>query len=606
MSRQPGARWISIATSGLLTLSLLSQAFGQAASVLGVVPEGVVVDGTTLPDLQPGAKLGFRRADGSGAQVGEGSVLDVRDGRALVQLQPGGTVQAGDVAVPCASLTGPGSQADLRVSLQGLKTQLMSAGGGAAEVQAAIGQLESTLDAREAAIRAGSCDVSAQDQQISALSQQLQQLLVASAPVATDATPVSSAASLPPSSADVTAPPPSSAEVSPLPLAPGGLPGGAPGQDAAGASPQSEGLETALQFVQKIFKMAQSMGLMGGNKGSGGQESFSSGSPAADVPAQAGMVPPLDQGTVQGAQPFVPSAPPQPSAPVESTPPSAPAPPVVTTPPSTPSPPVVATPPSTPPPPVVATPPSTPPPPVVSTPPSAPPPTTATPPQSPTPRIVIDAPRLRLPGSDRPGDKPVAGKPSETPGTGDSGKSPERPAGRTPVPGQWWTITPPKQPPVVAGTTPGMPSSSLPRVTVPGSGIKPSENPPAAGTSKPPQAGTSPPLLTLPPGTAGHLGAGSIARSTPPPQRLAVVRGVVRADNGAPVSGAVIAVGGKQVSTNARGQFVMSDVPLGRHFLVASARGFQPGKLALEISSGEIETVTVTLHQARPFSPQTP
>jgi uncharacterized membrane protein len=87
---------------------------------------------------------------------------------------------------------------------------------------------------------------------------------------------------------------------------------------------------------------------------------------------------------------------------------------------------------------------------------------------------------------------------------------------------------------------------------------------------------------------------------------LAIVQGFVRADNGVPVPGAVIAVGGKQAATNARGQFVVSDVPVGRQVLVVTARGFQPGRMAVEVSSGETEKVTVTLRHAGSSALQSP
>jgi hypothetical protein len=205
-----------------------------------------------------------------------------------------------------------------------------------------------------------------------------------------------------------------------------------------------------------------------------------------------------------------------------------------------------------------------------------------------------------LPGGDRGNTPPAADKSSETPSTGDSSKSVDKPGGRPPATGQWWAVTGPKQSTAVAGTTPGTPSNSS-RLTEPG-GAKRAENVPAAGGSKPPQA-TFSPVPTLPPGTAGQPGAGSIARATPPSQRLAIVQGFVRTDKGAPVPDARITVGGKQVGTNARGQFVVNDVPLGRHVLVVTAPDFQPGRMALEVSSGEVEKVTVTLRHARSSSP---
>jgi hypothetical protein len=61
--------------------------------------------------------MSFRRADGSTEAIRQGFVLDVRDGRGLVALRPGGAVKAGDVAIACSSLTGPGSQVDLRANL---------------------------------------------------------------------------------------------------------------------------------------------------------------------------------------------------------------------------------------------------------------------------------------------------------------------------------------------------------------------------------------------------------------------------------------------------------------------------------------------------------
>src|SRR5262245_55959250 len=314
----------------LLVLASAGPGFGQSGNVLGVVPEGVVVDAGSLPDLRPGGRIGFRRPDGSAAQVGEGWVLDLREGRALLGLKPGGSVQAGDMAVPCASLSESSAQGDLRASIQGLKTQLASSGGGSPEVQATMGQIESALDAREAAVRAGACDVSQQDQQIATLSLQLQQMLTSAQPSAAGP------------------PPPPSVATTQEPVA--GSPSPSPGVPAP-AGQDSPTLATALQLVQQLAQMAQSMGLVGARGSSAGQSSGAS-LPSSDVSS-----PPPQEGPA----------------------------PAVTSPPA---PPIVGTPPS---PPTAATPL---PPPVTDTPVAAPPPVTGPP-----------------PGSHPPGSQPPAGRP---------------------------------------------------------------------------------------------------------------------------------------------------------------------------------------------------
>lgn len=461
---RPGrAPLVSVAGAVLLILWMAAPIFGQSASVLDVVPEGVVLDAAPLPDLRPGGRIGFRRPDGSAAQVGEGWVLDVREGRALVGLKPGGGVQAGDIAVSCASLTGPGSQTDLRASVQSLKTQLSSSGGGSAELQTAIAQLESTLDARETAIRDGACEVASHDQQIVASSQQLQQILAAS----------SGTAPLPPSTAPgqetVVAPPPSE-----------GVPSGV-GQGTTA----SESLASALPLLQQIFQLVQSMGLVGG------------GTPS------------------EGQQPVAPPAPPDPVSDIVD-----------------PSPPRIDR----------------------GNPPHAPP----------RPQVIVDRPPSPPPPK-------VVHLPPPPPPRG------ERPPGVLgPVgPSQWWTIIPPKEaPPAITGAVPGSPSGSI---------------------------GGRAPVLKLPPGTTARPGTGPIVGVPPTLQRTAAVQGAVRADNGAAIPGANVVIGGKQVTTNARGLFLVDDVPLGRQILVVTARGFVQGKLAVDLSSGEVERVTLTLRHATPL-----
>lgn len=411
--------------------------------MLGVVPQGVVVEAAPFPDLKPGARMGFRRPGGDTALVGEGWVLDVREGRGLVGLTPGGSVQVGDLAVLCASASAPGGPGDLRGSTQAVAEQLAAAGGGPAEAQATIGQLRATIDAREAAIRGGACDVTEHDGQIAALGAQLQELLAA--------------------------PPSTTTSSSPAP---------------AGGAEQGGDM---VALMQQLVQVAQSMGL-GGARGS------DQATEVAPLPA--------DPGSGTGSQPpFVAPSPP-PSV-------------------GTPSPPAATAPPPTG---------GTPPPSTAGTPPSPPP--TGRPPGVAQPPVTVTSP--------------------------------------------WWTIAPPKATPPAPGALPGT-STRRP------------------GTTAPPGTRFGPGGVTLPAGA----GLGTVTRVQPEPQRMATVQGVVRGDNGRPLPGALVSVGGRQARTNTHGVFVVTSVPLGRQALVATAEGFSQGKLSLELTSGEVERVALTLRRAR-------
>jgi hypothetical protein len=47
----------------------------------------------------------------------------------------------------------------------------------------------------------------------------------------------------------------------------------------------------------------------------------------------------------------------------------------------------------------------------------------------------------------------------------------------------------------------------------------------------------------------------------------------------------------------------VGEVPLGHQTLVVTARGFIQGKVALELTSGEVEKVTLTLRRAPASAP---
>jgi hypothetical protein len=112
-----------------------------------------------------------------------------------------------------------------------------------------------------------------------------------------------------------------------------------------------------------------------------------------------------------------------------------------------------------------------------------------------------------------------------------------------------------------------------------------------------------PPLVQPPRPATPPSVAGPTARVSPTVQRVATVQGVVRADNGAPIPGALVTVGGKRVKTNAEGAFVVTDVPLGRQTLLVTAGGFSDGKLAIDLTSGEVEKVALTLRPATSSAP---
>jgi hypothetical protein len=62
----------------------------------------------------------------------------------------------------------------------------------------------------------------------------------------------------------------------------------------------------------------------------------------------------------------------------------------------------------------------------------------------------------------------------------------------------------------------------------------------------------------------------------------------------------------RQVATNSRAAFVVEDVPLGRQILVVSARGFAQSRLVLDVASGEVERVTLTLRRGAGLPMQAP
>jgi hypothetical protein len=362
-------------------------ALAQTAPVLAVVPEGAVVDAAVFPDLAAGATFTFRSSQGDGKELAQGSVLDVRDGRALVGLSPGGAVNVGDLAVRCATAA---SQTQLRASLDQIKAQ-MSAGPGTPQIQQVLADLDATVQARETAINGGTCDVSALDQKLAELGATLQQAMASSQPTAS------------PTADSTTTPTGSATDTSGTGTSPG-----AAGTPAAGNAGSGDSMEQVFSFVSRLFKMFQGLGSGSGDGKSGassGQESSAAaGSDFATTPTPA---PPQFGDPGVGAAPTAPpsSSPPPPST---SQPPIGGGAPAPTPPPSTGP---ITKGPVSPPPPAAAPPPT-----------AAPPPSAAPPPPTAAPPKVGVSPQP--PWWAVPKPKPVAPAPGDNAGTGSAAPNP--------------------------------------------------------------------------------------------------------------------------------------------------------------------------------------
>ena len=624
-ARGPAAtvvRFVALAAGLLLLLAVPRAGRGQTANVLAVLPEGVVLPAAPFAELKPGSRFGFRRADGSTELVGEGWVLDVRDGRALVALRPGGVVQPGDVAVLCATLSGAGPDAEFRASLEAIKTQLASAGGGTPEVQATLAELDAALAARGTAIRDGACDVAAHDQQIAELSLQLQRALAAvQASPAAPPTGEGSAAGEAETAAQGVAAPTSEAESE------------ASAGSTPAPSPPTSGMDTtiaaALQLVQQGVQIAQSAGLVRGG-------AASAAPPPAPLPAEDGG------GLTQTLLPTTPGS--DVEAPVLASPGA------VTSPPPSGLPPSGATPP-----PPGSSSPTGPPlaggsgsspggspaagtgspvagggPPASGAPPSGAggPPTSSRPPG--LIRPPVSAPSwTRIPLKPAPapgtpstsgGDVPSAGSGSPsfrpptvalTPRVGtlpESGGTTMPGTGASPPPQGGVTASPRPLPPIALTPRPGLvpaPGATLPGSAGAGSTAATAKSPASSPDDQPTSTVkpvTPAPLLPgtphLPPGSVRAPGGALTARVAPAPDGAATVRGTVRNADGTPLAGAVVLVGGRRASTNAKGLFLVDDVPAGRQMLVVTAPGFARRTLAMELSVGRVEEVTLTLPRA--------
>ena len=132
-----------LGTALLLVLAVFATtpARGNEGLVLAVRPDGVVIDASALPAIQPGARVGFLRPDARRTPTGQGFVLDVQAGQALVGIVPGTGVQMNDLVVLCPP-RGPGESDQVRGLVDGVRAQAASP-----QVLRTATRLQSVLDA---------------------------------------------------------------------------------------------------------------------------------------------------------------------------------------------------------------------------------------------------------------------------------------------------------------------------------------------------------------------------------------------------------------------------------------------------------------------------
>ena len=240
----------------LLVISLVAvvvaSASAQDAVVQAVRAQGITVDTRQIPDLQPGAKLGFIRNDGSRTEVGQGWVLSAGPGTATVGVGPGASVRPGDLAIRCGL---PGQLDSVRAALAQLRDQAVQTGQMTPQFQAKLDHAQGVLAARDGAIQQGACDTSAYDQQLPAIATELQTL--ASRPVQ------------PPSYPSV--PGAAGAASSSVPPTPAGfqppVPAPAQGATTPGQSPPQGPADSAIDSISKLGDAVQSLMSKFGNRG---------------------------------------------------------------------------------------------------------------------------------------------------------------------------------------------------------------------------------------------------------------------------------------------------------------------------------------------------
>jgi hypothetical protein len=587
-----------------------SGALAQEGVVLGLVPQGVVVDLRDLPGTKVGARFGFREAAGEPKEGVQGQVLEVAEGQALLAVSSPGAVQAGDRAFACQTSESSEADQNLRAALG----RLRAAGGGrpSGDVESLAGEIDSVLAARGVALQQGACSVAAYDAELASLSARLQEALGG-----TPAGASSGPAQGPPAVATATG-----ADTSPQGFRRPSKPALTPAtqEETSTASPESAetssestaspgGGGDALSRIVDVLAKAIEQGLS--RFGAGGVSGAAATQPSGD--SASGPT---------GGDPSGSSSVTAPSSPIGGAPPPS------TAPSSAPSPGVIGDQ-SSPPQPTAGTVPSSPRSGVPSPASGAPPSPTVGSPGLSGPGTSLSPP---LTGAPPPSVRPPAvGLPAGGPGS-DSPPSPTRPPtgpGTTPPPSGVGTLPPaphstilPLRPlPGLAGHPPETvppPAQSGPATPGDSQPAKPPWllplKPPAGGIARTPQlpvesqpsgeAATPgvepPPLQGATPPPPGRPGGAFQARTLPDDARLfGHITGRVLDEKGRPLRGALVVAGSATVRTNEQGNFTFQNLKPGSYRITVSMRGYLPEAHMVILASGRSATVTLTLRDGK-------
>ena len=594
------------AASGLTLVAFLGltsvAARAEDASVTAVRPQGVVVDASQLEDLKRGAKVGFVRDGDAREEIGQGWVLDIKDGKALVGVQPGSGVRKGDLVVVCPR-EGEDRHAEVRAKLEELGDAGPAPKGrkpSAAERVAR--QAREAMEARDAAVEEGKCDLAALDEEIDALAGELSRVIASRAPARREASrPGGKVPARPnPVEEEEASEPEDAAEESTAAAPPGPQKGeSAAGDEPSAPAPRDKAAPTLQTALDAVMKLIESSAQKSSRRD---RRRAEPASPPAESPVEEEEEPPSETPAPApvSTSPKEPTPPPSstastpPASSTASAPGPAPAPGAVTDPPrperrsdrwsrrggrgqdrtaTEPTKDGAAT-----------------------TPAPQTPTTASSEPTSPTaPGAMTDPvrPHRRGDRADR-----VRGGRTEDPTSPRPSRDAREPSGASPRDSSDGAHT--DRVGKTTETKPSEPKQSDRTVKAPASATK--ITPAPSSDTRPPDKTTRIPaqpdkIAKLPAETKQPDKAAKPPAPASEPMRTATITGRVVSDKGQPLAGARVAIAGGSpgATTSGQGTFEIKNLSPGAHKLVVSMPGFTEETRAVTVAAGKSESVTVSL-----------